>query len=251
MITTTLDQIVRRTLLECGYPIHWYCEFLYHASTFLRERSFDTLQIINTVNLPIGGDASMNLPQDFVDDVCVCVPSGQSITKLPKQDWITPIRLHDSTSGQFITYENQTPNPLTTFYGFPLAGWNWFFNVDSFGFPTGRFFGATGGISDGYAVFKQQRRIQMTSGFANSNAVLIYISDGQSVDAATQIDTEAFMATQSYIIWKQSPNKHNPMSPEALDYSNQCRLLRARMNDLTITDIRNEFHKGYTATIKT
>lgn len=250
MIATTLDSITRRNLLESGCPIHFYPERLFHSATCLRELSFDSLQLINSANLPVDETGNIVTPADFVDDISVCIPAGQSLQALPKQDWITPLRIHNSQTGQYTSYGEEAANPLNVFFGYPIGAWTWFFNVDSFGSPTGRFFGAKGGTTSGYQVFKQQRRIQMSEDFIGTNVVVIYISDGQSVDAATQIDPQAFATIDAFINWKISPNRDNDNSPEGRRFYNQRRLLRARLNPLTCTDIRNILSSAYTATIK-
>jgi len=248
---TTIDIIVRRALLENNLPIHYYCEFLFHAATCLRELNFDTLQIVNTANLPVGDYGEVNLPDDFVDDITVCVPNGAGIFPLPKQDWLNPIRIHDVDSGEFVTYPptDAGTNGLTTFYGLPM-GWSYYRNVDSYGMYTGRRFGAHGGTVQGYKVVKERRQIQMTEAFIGSNVVVQYISDGQSVDAASQIDYLAFSTIRSYQDWKRSGNANNDNSPEGRAFYNQKRLLRAKLNPLTIMDIRNIIRTSYTAGIK-
>jgi hypothetical protein len=50
---TTLDKIVRRNLLAKRMPLHYYIEYLVHASSCLRELTFDSLKIINTVELEL------------------------------------------------------------------------------------------------------------------------------------------------------------------------------------------------------
>ena len=85
MILSTLDTIVRRGLLEQNLPIHYYFEYLVHSSTCIRELSFDTLKIVNTVSLPVNEYGGVDLPPDFVDDVAVCLPSGIALQPLPHQ----------------------------------------------------------------------------------------------------------------------------------------------------------------------
>ena len=102
MQTVTIDTISRRWLLERGYPIHYYPEALYQSATCLRELSFDVLKIVNTKQLVIDSTANSPLPDDFVDDVLVGIPFGQGLINLPKQEWISPLRLHDATTGQFV-----------------------------------------------------------------------------------------------------------------------------------------------------
>jgi len=251
MILTNLDIICRRWLLEKSLPIHFYAEALYHSSTALRELSFDTLQIINSCMLPVGDYGEVDLPDDFVDDLMVCAPVSGALAPLPKQDWITPLRIHSTTTGQFVPYPgqtNDTDNP-NVFYGFPNQ-WNYYWNVNDYGEFTGRRFGGHGGTAQGYKLVKQRRQIQMTQGFIGGAITLLYISDGQSANNATQIDTLAISCIQSYIDWKRSPNAAFKDSAEARTFYNEQRKLRSRLDDTTIIDIKNIIRTSYTAGIK-
>ncbi len=250
MTTTSLDIITRRWLIDNSLPIHYYLEGLSHSATCLRELSFDALKMINSANLPVDDTGSIQIPNDFTDDLAVCIPTGQSLSKLPKQDWITPLRIHSSDTGEFVTYEDQNSNASQNFLGFPLAGTTWFWNINSFGEPTGGFYGAKGGTSSGYAVFKQQRRIQLSEDLIGTNVVLLYIGDGQSIDNATQVDPLAFSTITSFIAWKRSPNRDNKDSAEGRNFYNERRKLVARLDPLTDTDIMNIIRNAYTATIK-
>lgn len=252
MIVTNLDIICRRWLLERNLPIHFYFEALTHSSTVLQLLTQDTLQIVNSANLPVGGYGEVNLPDDFDDDLAVCIPNGQALTALPKQDWITPLRIHDTTSGSFVKYnelQDDDADGEISFFGFS-SGWSYYWNVDAYGGFLGRQFGSHGGTYAGYKVLRERRQIQMTEGFANSNIVLLYISDGQSVDNASQIDTKATQCIKSYIDWQRSPNAANELSPEGRAFYNQKRRLRTLLNGMTKTDIINTFRQSYTATIK-
>jgi hypothetical protein len=248
MITTSLDIIVRRNLLETGHPIHYYTEYLYHSATCLRELSFSTLKIINSANLPVNDYGAIDLPDDFNDDLAVCLPIGQTLKPLPKQDWITPLRIHDSTTGQFVPYQDNTPSG--TFWGFPLVGTIWFWNFNEFGEPTGRFYGARGGSNSGYKLLRERRQIQLSEDLIGTNVVLLYISDGQSIDNATQIDPKAFSTITAYINWKRSPNRDNKDGAEGRNFYNQMRTLNARLDDLDIPTIKNIVYNAYMATIK-
>lgn len=133
MILSTLDQIGRLYLLERGLPIHYYAECLFHSSSCLRELTFDTLKIINAANLPVSDTGTINLPEDYVDDLALCIQTGGELSRLPKQDWITPLRLHDATTGSFVPYTVDTDDEnQETIFGFPAA-WSWFWNVNDWG----------------------------------------------------------------------------------------------------------------------
>lgn len=247
MKLATIDEIVRRALLENGIPIHYYGEYLYHGATCLRELNFDTLQIINTVNLPVNSYGAADLPDDFSDDLSVSSNVGNALKALPKQNWLNPIRIHDTVNGNFVPYSDTDNN---TFYSTPYA-YNYYWNVDSYGSFTGRAFGANGGTESGYKIIKQRRQIQMTEDFNGGDIVLQYISNGQSVDNATQIDYMAFQTIRSYQEWKVSPNRNNERSSEAMAFYNQKRRLKTLLDPLTKADVMNIFHRGYTATAKT
>jgi len=254
MIFTTLDQIVRRGLLEDGLPIHYYAELLFHGSTAIRELSYDTLKIINTANLPIDDYGAIDLPDDFVDDIGVGIGLGGSVSPIPKQDALSRIRIHSTTTGQFVPNTSnaqlvETETNDNNFFGF-YGAFNWFWNVNDWGEPTGRFYGSQGGTQQGYKLVKERRQIQLTDNFIGGNVILSYISDGQSIDNATQVDTLAFQAIRSFQEWKRSKNANDENSPEGRAWYNQRRLLRARLNDVTIVDILNTIRNSYFAAPK-
>ena len=250
MIYTNLDIITRRYLMEKGLPIHWYLEVMTHNATGIRELSFDSLQVINSARLPINSYGAATLPDDFVDELGVYVPIGDGIYALPKQDWITPLRIHDTETGAFTPYSTtQNEDGSADFLDFPGI-WNWYWNVYYYGEPTGRLFGASGGTQQGYKVVRERRQIQFTDNFQNSDATILYISDGQRADNATKVDTMAQQTIHAWCDWKRSPNAAIKDSYEAATYYNERRLLRARKSDLTKVDILNVIRNSYTAAIK-
>jgi hypothetical protein len=250
MIWANLDMITRRSLLEKGLPLHYYLEHLLHSSSAVRELSKDTLQIVNTVELPVNSYFAATLPDDFVDDVGVFVPAGQLLQPVPKKNSISPLRAMNS-SGTFVPYTDLLNLNEQTFFGYP-SGWTFWWNINDWGEPTGRWFGAGGGAkANGYQIFRERRQIQFTETFTSDTAVLMYISDGQRADNATQIDARAIKCIQSYADWKSSPHAAMKDSPEAATFYNEKRLLRAQFDDLTVVDIKQIFYKAYMAAAKT
>ena len=204
--------------------------------------------------MPVNEYNAVDLPDDFVDDVMVGLPSGSTLQPLPHQNWINPMRLHNPTTGQYAlpTMPDYTTNSAgvedTFFWG--SAGWLWYWNVNDFGEPTGRFFGSTGGTKRGYKVVKERRQIQMSFDYSGGSIVLQYISDGQNVNNASQIDTQAIQTIRAWQEWKKSPNANNEMSPEAITYYNNKRRLRSRLSGLTLVDVKNVIRNAYTGAIK-
>lgn len=249
MVVANIDSIVRRWLLEKGLPIHFYAEGLFHASTCLRELTIDTLQIVNTVRLPINSYYAVDLPEDYVDDVMCGVPVGQYVQPIPKQDTLSSLRLTD-LNGEYTNYATEDTE-AAVLDSTAVVALAWYWNINDYGENIGRYFGMAGGASPNtYKVVKERRQIQLPESFIGSSVILVYISDGQSVDAATQIETQAFYALQSWIAWKQSPNAQNQFSPEGRYFINEKRKLRARMNELTLNDIKDTIRKNFHAGIK-
>lgn len=249
MIFATLDSISRRYNLERGLPLHYYLESLLHASTCLREMSIDTLKVIRTVELPVNSYFAVDLPDDFVDDVGLAIPVGGLLQPIPKREGLSPLRVHDNT-GNFIAYDQTINVNEVDLFAFN-TNWLWYWNINDYGEPTGRYFGSPGaGRMNGWQVFKERRQIQLTNTFTSPTIVLMYISDGQSSDNATQVELMAIKAIQSYIDWQRSHNAAIKDSPEARTFYSEKRKVRARMDDLTVADIRQCVLKSYNATMK-
>lgn len=249
MLYPTVDMIVRRSLLERKLPLHYYIEFLCHATACLRELTMDSLRIINTVELPVNSYFAIDLPDDFVDDVGISIPVGALLQPIPKNDSITPLRIQNS-NGDFTTYGDQSNTTGQSFFGF-IGNWTWFWNINDYGESTGRRFGTNGGAKqNGYKLIKERRQIQLTETFTSDTAVLTYISDGQSSDNASMVDTYAFRCIQTFIDWQRSTNAAIKDSGEARTFYNERRLLRARLSELTVTDIRQIVLQAYHASIK-
>ena len=250
MTFATIDMIVRRYLLERNLPIHFYAEALFHASSAVREMAKDTLQIINTVSLPVDQDYyAADLPGDFVDEVSVSVPVGGLLRPIPKNDAINPMRSHSTETGQFEVPVNNDAVDTNGYYSYQ-AGIGWYWKVNSYGEWTGGYFGGNAGAyRNGYKVIRERRQIQLTSSFTGEGIVLMYVSSGQSADNATQLDWRAFQAVIAYIDWKRA-NPAVKDSAEGRTFYNERRLLRANMNDMDLTDLRQILHKNYTAAFK-
>lgn len=250
MLFNTVDTITRGWLLKRGLSMHYYAEGLFHCTNALRELSFDSLKIINTVRLPVNAaDNSVDLPDDFVDDLGLSIPVGDRLQPVSKNDSINPVRAIDSTGIFEMPNDPTNTAEQTVFSISPQYLWYW--NIDSYGEPTGGYYGMGGGAKlNGYKVVKERRQVQLTGTFSSDNVVLMYISNGLSVDNATQVDVQATAAIQAYIDWQRSPNASMKDAPEARTYYNERRLCRARLDDLTTTDIKDIFRSQINGTIK-
>lgn len=248
MVLTTVDSVTRQGLLDNSLPIHYYFEYLTHTCSWLRELNIDTLQIVNTVNLPVGEYGEVDFPMDFVDEVGLMIPINGSLKPIPQKDSISPLRLLN-TNGGFIPYTDLEDRSGQT--GF-IYNWQWFWNINDYGEGTGRAFGSNGGSEMGYKKVKERRQFQLSQGYVNSGVVLMYISDGQSVDSASQIDVQAINCARAWQDWKSDPlQSSNDYSPKGRSFYNRKDNLRSRINSLTPIEIRDIVYRNYTASPKT
>ena len=245
-----LDMIAKRILLERGLPIHYYIEVIFHCASAVRWLNQDTLKMINVANIPVNDYYAIDLPSDFQDDIGLYYSAGATLQQLPKRYDLNPLRVNNVDTGEFEPQVNPTrdQNGELTF-GFDGAAF-WFWNISDYGEPTGRFFGASGGTTSGYRVFKERRQIQLADRSDADSVILVYISNGRSADNATTIDWAAFRAISTYTDWQMSANATDDRSPEARTWWNARRHLRANLSDLTKTDILNIVRNSYKATIK-
>lgn len=243
----TLDKIIRRNLLAKRLPLHFYVEFMVHAASCLRELTFDSLRIVNTVELTVNDYYAVDLPCDFVDWTKVGLKVGQFVRPIPQNEGINRLRNQDS-QGNYVPYDEYQD----VSWDFPFWPGYWFFqNIDDLGENIGRLYGfdMTAG-TDGFKLIKERNQIQFTETIDCDTIVLEYISDGQTSDNASQVDEYAWSTIEAYINWKRSKNADLDRSPEARSYFNQRRMLRARMSGLTAWDIRQTLYKNYKASIK-
>jgi hypothetical protein len=253
MIFTNLDTIVNLTLLERRLPKHWYIEFLVHCSSCLRELNIDTLKIINSATLIPNAAGQANLPCDYMAECGIFITYGQYLAPMVHRNNITPLVNYNQT-GQPIPYGGPLDNPLNNFLpgNWPVNSWFW--NIDDFGESLGRMFGTDTTLfnPNGYQIFEKRRQVQFTETNTRGSYVLLYISDGQTIDNASQITPMAINALQAWTDWKRSKNAANPKSPEGFGYFNAKRNLRSRLSDIeSLEDIKQIIRANYQDAPKT
>jgi len=255
MTTASLDYIVKNYLLKRGYPLHWYMQSMVYAADCLRELTFDDLRVINTKILPV--DQTINaaeLPEDYQDYVTVGVMIGQRIKPLVPTSTLNPLTSLDVNQN----YAEQDWQDTTTppgsnenqlYYGaLPYAQW-FTVHYNDYGENIGRFFGLGAGYQeDTFQVFKERNQIQLDQKFSVENIVLQYISDGQSADAASQIDPYAIRTIQAYIDYQMKAHNRTYGVGERQvsenNYVKERKILRARKSDWSIEKIKRIVQKN-------
>lgn len=238
MRNTTLNGITRSYLLQTNRPIHYYIRCLKFASDCLRELLFDTLQITNTVRLPVNSLFEASIPNDYIDWVKVGTQVGQFVRPLIKKDSFNRLANFNTTTADQITY----PQPFDSDQnseGWRGNGFRWFgVNINTNGENTGGYYGlGAGSEPDTFTIVEERNVIQLNQNITDSVIVLEYISDGSYANAATQITPYAQRTIEAYIDWQYKINSKSYGMGDANQaeqiFYNELRKLRARKSDLT------------------
>ena len=248
---TNLDTIVKGVLIERGYPIHYYMQFLFLASRAYEELHFDTLGNIKTISIPVNSYNAAPLPCDFMDWVKVGIPNGQFVRPLSSRKGLSSLNNFDNNGNKVLHSNDLTADNL--FNSMFFRSTQTFINEN--GEFTGRMFGA--GSGDNANTFKyipERNEIQLHEALSANQIILQYISDGSSIDNATLITPYAKAGIEAYIIWKMKEASRMYGQGERQEakrqFDLQHRLLRARKNELTRDTIFNIVRKHTHGSIK-
>lgn len=256
MTSVTLDSIVRNFLLKRGYSLHWYLQFIVYAKDCLRQLSEDDLTVVNTKLLPVNSYNAVDLPNDYLDYTLVGVRVGQNVKPLVETSKINRMVNRNDDLEPIPYGTNAVPGDEQIYYGslYPFY-WNTTY-WNTYGEPIGRMYGLGAGLQDDvFSVFPERGQIQLTEYLSVDNIVLEYISDGMNADAATRISPYAYDTIDAYILWQMKEHSRTYSAGEAQlakqEYIDQRKILRARLNPMTIDMWKRIFQRASYASPKT
>lgn len=247
MTVISLDKIVKNILLKRGYPVHYYIQFLVYAAQGLKEIAFDD-RILTARYKCLAVDQTSNtaeLPNDYLDYTRVQVRVGQHVVPLVEDNSLQLVPNYNSDF-EIQPYSEGVAEPSANTSGYYTTGYAspywWVVNWNSWGENTGRMFGGVGGYSDTFKVNKARNEIKINENLCVGEVVLEYISNGMDADSATHIDAYAQFAIEKFAMWQFKEHNRTYSVGEAQvakqDYENERKVLRARLNGLTIDNLK-------------
>ena len=246
----TLNGITRSVLNQKRLPIHYYGRFLKFSSDCIRELIFDTLQITNTVRLPLNEFFEADIPADAVGFCNVGVQVGQFVRPLLKKDTINNLANINTTDGSQIVY------PDVTATGEAFSGVQWLgIHTNSRGEDTGGYYGlGAGSEPDTYEIIEDRNVIQVNQKSGVTKIVLEYVGDGTYTNAATKISPYAQKAIETYIDWQYKLHSRSfglgDASQAEQTFNNAHARLRSRKNDLSPELVERIINRNRKATLK-
>jgi hypothetical protein len=140
---------------------------------------------------------------------------------------------------------------------FPPVGANFVSSWPWYGFTvqwndrleyTGKNYGARVDRTDTFSIIPERNEIQLHNDIKATSIILEYISDGSEIDNATQITPYAKSTLEAYMNWKHKENGRSYGEGERLraqrEFDHQHRILRARINPLTIQDFKAAIYRN-------
>lgn len=189
--------------------------------------------------------------------------SSQFNTQGQWTNWINPVMKDmsgdfagdDFFNNDFSNVNSPTPNGncqgnYQWLYPFSYGGFPYFWSehYDYYGENTGSYYGLGDGQRWDVATFNREKGILMVPHCFPCNHIYIsYISFG-TVDTMTYIDIRAQATIEAYITWKYFDNKRNEGAKAEKgkeEFYLQHKILRARLNDFSIVDLRRIVMKNY------
>ncbi len=252
MRVINLNAITRSTLSRLRKPIHYYYQMLKTSSDCLRELVFDSLQITNTVRLPLNEFFEAEIPPDYVDFIKVGVQAGQFSRPLVSKHTINNLANFDPSTGVQINYPNYDYQDVDEFGN--LFQW-WGININSQGENTGGYYGiGAGSEPDTFKIIEERNVIQCNRNLGVEKIVLEYISDGSFANAATRIPVYAQKTIEEYNIWqfKETSKSYGAQDAQLAKrlFDRQHEILRARKNNLTPELMERIINRNRKASLK-
>lgn len=247
----TLDKIVRSALLDKGYTMHWYLQFLQYGIDAVRMLNFDVLQNVKSIRLPVNSYKACTLPCDFVDVIRIGDEVGQYILPWGERETFNRLNKFDA-NGNKIPYGD-----IESVQGLLPNNWEgfWYTNyVNDKGEHLGRIFNNFPSFRNSYLVIRERNEIQLDESYTGSTITMDYITDGVTTDATTSIHPYAIDCIKAYIFWKaREHGRQFNLSERAMakeEFYNQLRLLKGRMNGIDTNEIVRVLARSYGPTMK-
>lgn len=246
----TLDKLVRETLIDKGYPMHYYVRFLNFAVGCLRELNWDTLSTIKSAEIAVNSYNAILIPCDYVDMIKLGVINGGHIAPWYQDDTLT-LEYNTDASGSKVPHEDAVGNFMSQT---DVVDYYPGVYTNEQGEFKGRAFNVGAGWSPfRYKVMPSRNEIQLATKPSDGLVVLEYITDGTTCDASNMIHPYASESIKLWIQWKHKENNrtYNISDRQKAEdqYYNELRKLRARLSPWTRQDVVNLLRGSLDASI--
>lgn len=247
--STTIDGIVRSTLMTMGLPIHYYVQFMHYALKCLnQELNMDTLPLIKTIEVSLDDNNEMSIPSDFIDIVKLGrrVKNDQRVKVFGVNENFTRFAVdrdnRSSATDEVLASLNYGGYFFTNFY-------------NDKGEHKGRMYGYGNDTQDSeYKVIRERNVIKISPNFPTTAKIYLEYVGTHSPTSASAVNPYAAECIEAYIIYKFKEHNRaitkNEAAESKQEYYNQLRKLRSRVMGLTKTDILRLVRGSFRQSVK-
>lgn len=248
---TTIDSLVRSSLMSHGLTIHYYTTFLHFALKGLKEISFDTIGRITTAKLEVNAFRETTLPPDFIDYIRVGWLRNRNI--IPLGSYSSFVRTANTDAqGQQIEYNASQGTVVSQATYDPFAS----YQISPYGEDLGRMYGLGGGSrNDIFQIVPERNILLLGDIFSAGDFIYMeYIASGNYSSADALFHPYAEEALEAYIAFKYAEQRTSRVADvqrAEKNWYNEHRKLRARLNGLTKEDMIRISRDHFKLSIKT
>lgn len=263
MKAVTLDTIVRNTLMDMGYPLHYYVRFLHYATRCLEEINYDfnfgktssllsnaSVANIKVKNIDVTSYNRAILPSDAVDVISVDARFEEHVLPLRFDPSLNVVQNFDA-NGNKIAYSEQDEITFIqeSMYSINSA----FSHINENGEFVGRFFGHVPKQDQSYNIDRGVGELVLNNNLKVTTLVVSYVTDGVTTSEANVVHPYAQDVISKYIKVQKYANGRQDYSKLGFakqEYNNAKRKLRARLSNLSYADILASIRRGIHGSIK-
>lgn len=244
-VDITIDAIIRRNLAKRRLPLHYYGPMLVMAKDGLEEMHFDSLQKVKYAVIDVDQDLmTADLPADYVEAVMVGVEIGDKVKPLGHNEMINK---RDDEGVPF----DQTADLYTYDMGYRVGHQIVEQIYNEYGGFKGRNFGRPVTFTNSYTILRDLGKIRIDNKAVIEQIHLIYLSMPEKVTNKSVIHPFAKKALEAFINWEWAIYaKERDVMMKRAEFFNWNRILRARLNKLTKTEIVRSVRNNIRMSIK-
>jgi hypothetical protein len=242
-LNINIDSIVRRNLAKRRLPLHYYGPMLVMAKDVLEELHFDSLQKTKIIEITLDSNKQGDLPVDFVDEVIVGFEVGDKVRPLGFSDQLNKKTTSDPFEQAADIYSLGTglgvSGILLESYYNEYLGYN------------GRNFGRPVTFTDSYTILRDTGKIRLDNKTEITKIHLVYLTLPEKISNKSVIHPFAKKALDTGIDWEWAKyNKDKDQMLRRADFYNERRIVNARKNKMTTTEIKRAVRKSFMLAIK-
>jgi hypothetical protein len=202
--------------------------------------------------LPVNAGMMIDFPSGLVDVIMVGTEVGDKVKPMGHDTGINP-RLNESSPGVDAPFPPGDPLVSFNFSSYNSMGTLLSNYYNEYGDYLGGLYGRGVTFSDSFRVLRDLGKIRLDGALDIDKALVVYLKMPEKISSQFQVHPYAQEAMYAFIRWKSLEFSGDRMAARdaRAEFYNEDRLLLARMNKMSVTDVLRAVRKNFKLSIKT